>query len=330
MKKISIAIMMFALMALLVACGGTDKDKEKEDTSGDNATPVEENSDAEEAESDVVEITHELAKEPVEVPKNPEKVVVFDFGMLDTFDELGIEVAGVPQKNIPSYLSKYEDEKYENVGGLKEPDMEKIHAMQPDVIFISGRQSDMYDELSKIAPTVYVGLDTSNYMESFKENMDLIAEIFNKEDEMAAELADIDEKIAAIKEKTDASDAKSLIILANEGKVSAYGQGSRFGIIHDVFGFKAADEEIESSTHGQGITFEYVLETNPDVLFVIDRTAVVGGETSAKETVENELVKKTKAFENDAIYYLDPNYWYLSGGGLLSIKEMIKEIEEAL
>ena len=330
MKKISIAIMMFALMALLVACGGgADKEKES-DKSSDKSTPTEENNETEEAESDVIEITHELAKEPVEVKKNPGKVVVFDFGMLDTFDELGIEVAGVPQKNIPSYLSKYEDEKYENVGGLKEPDLETIHAMQPDVIFISGRQSDMYDELSEIAPTVYVGLDTSNYMESFKGNMEMVAEIFGKEDEMTAELAEIDEQITAIKEKTDASDEKALIILGNEGKVSAYGSSSRFGIIHDVFGFKAADDNIETSTHGQSITFEYILETNPDVLFVIDRDAAIGGESSAKDSVENDLVKKTTAYENDAIYYLDPNYWYLSGGGLLSIKEMIKEIEDAL
>lgn len=320
MKKLSIAIMMFALMALLVACGG-GKDEEKE---SDKSTATEE------TKSDVIEITHELSNEPVEVAKNPETVVVFDFGMLDTFDELGIEVAGVPQKNIPSYLSKYEDEKYENVGGLKEPDLETIHAMQPDVIFISGRQVDMYDELSEIAPTVYVGLDTSKYMESFKGNMELVGEIFGKEDEIAAELAEIDEQIAAIKEKTDASDAKALIILGNEGKVSAYGSSSRFGIIHDVFGFKAADDKIESSTHGQSITFEYILETNPDVLFVIDRDAAIGGEASAKDSIENELVQKTTAYENDAIYYLDPNYWYLSGGGLLSIKEMIKEIEEAL
>lgn len=326
------AIMMFALMALLVACGGDDKET---DTSAETPetpdTTVEEEVEEEEpVESGVIEITHEYAKEPIEVTKNPETVVVFDFGMLDTFDELGIEVAGVPQKNIPSYLSKYEDEKYENVGGLKEPDFETIHAMQPDVIFISGRQAEMYDELSEIAPTVFVGLDTSNYMESFKGNMELVAEIFGKEDEMAAELADIDEKIAAIKEKTDASEEKALIVLGNEGKVSAYGPSSRFGIIHDVFGFKAADENIESSTHGQSITFEYILETNPDVLFVIDRDAAIGGEASAKDSIENDLVKKTTAFENDAIYYLDPNYWYLSGGGLLSIKEMIKEIEAAL
>ncbi len=73
--------------------------------------------------------------------------------MLDTFDELGIEVAGLPQTNVPSYLSKYEDEKYANLGSLKEPDFEAIHALKPDVIFISARQAELYKEFSEIAPT---------------------------------------------------------------------------------------------------------------------------------------------------------------------------------
>ena len=316
MKKMSIALMMFGLMAFLVACGG-----EKEaDTSAD--TPA--NDKAEE-----VEVKHELDEETVTVPKNPEKVVVFDFGILDTFDELGLEVAGLPQANVPGYLEKYEDEKYTNVGSLKEPDFEAIDALQPDLIIITGRQAELYDEFKEIAPTIFVGLDTSDYMVSFKHNMDLIAEIFGKEDEMATELAEIDEQIAAINEKVSAQDKNALITLANEGKISAYGTSSRFGLIHDVFGFKPADEKIESSTHGQSITFEYVLETNPGILFVVDRGATIGGEASA-DMVENELVMKTDAYKNDKIIYLNGDYWYLSGGGLLSMKEMIKELESAL
>lgn len=316
MKKISMAFMMFAVMALLAACGG--KAEKAPDTSA-----------ADKKESETITINHELA-EGVEVKKNPETVVVFDFGMLDTFDELGIEVAGLPQTNIPEYLSKYEDEKYANLGSLKEPDMEAIHALNPDVIFISARQAEMYDELSKIAPTVYVGLDTSNYMESFKENMDIVAEIFGKEDEMKVELAEINEQINTIKEKTSDVDSKALIILGSEGKVSAYGANSRFGLIHDVFGYKAADEKIEVSTHGQNVSFEYIAETNPDILFVIDRDAAVGGDASAKDSIENDLVKKTNAYEDGKIIYLNPDYWYLSGGGLLSMKEMIKEMEDSL
>ena len=282
MKNLLIAMMMLAVMAVLAACGGDAKDQE------DDAGKSEGNGSATEVE--YMEIKHELDDQPVKVKKNPETVVVFDFGILDTLDELGVEVAGVAQKNVPSYLSKYEDSKYTNIGGLKEPDLETIHAMKPDVIIISGRQSDMYKELSDIAPTIYVGLDTSNYMESFKSNMNMVAELFGKEKEMEAELADIDKRIEDIQEKADASDDKALIVLGNEGKVSAYGMSSRFGIIHDVFNFKAADEKIESSTHGQNITFEYILETNPDVLFVIDRDAAIGGDASAKDSIENSLV----------------------------------------
>jgi iron complex transport system substrate-binding protein len=202
--------------------------------------------------------------------------------------------------------------------------------MKPDVIFISARQAELYEEFADIAPTVFVELDYANYMESFKKNMNLIGKIFGKEDVVASEIEEINAGIEALKEKTTALNKKGLILLANEGKVSAYGPGSRFGIIHDVFGFGAADEGIEVSTHGQSITFEYVLETNPDVLFVIDRNTAVGADAAAKDTIENELVQKTTAFKEGKIIYLEPNNWYLSGGGLQSMKVMMSEIEGSL
>ncbi|WP_308160528.1 MULTISPECIES: ABC transporter substrate-binding protein [unclassified Bacillus (in: firmicutes)] len=160
--------------------------------------------------------------------------------------------------------------------------------------------------------------------------MNLIGEMFGKEDKVASELKDIKASIEKLNKQASALDKKGLILLANEGKVSAYGPSSRLGLIHDVFGFGAADQKIEVSTHGQSITFEYIMEKNPDVLFVIDRATAVGGEIGAKEIIENELVKKTAAFKNDKIIYLDADTWYLSGGGLKSVKSMAKEIEAAL
>lgn len=70
-------------------------------------------------------------------------------------------------------------------------------------------------------------------------------------------------------------------------------------------------------------------EKNPDYLFVIDRGAVVGGKSSAKQVVENEMIKTTKAYKENHVVYLDPNYWYLSGGGLISVSEMVKEVGAA-
>jgi iron complex transport system substrate-binding protein len=315
MKKWSFLVLMASMILLLAACGSKEESKT-------------ETTDAKPAAAEKMTIEHKYGE--VEIDKNPEKVVVFDFGILDTLDELGVEVTGVPQASIPAYLEKYAGEGYTNVGSLKEPDFEAIHAMQPDVIFITTRQAELYEQFAEIAPTVYVELDYTKYMESFEKNMDLVGEIFDKKDEVASVVEEIKASVEEVNKKASALDKKGLIVLANEGKVSAYGPSSRFGVIHDVFGFGAADEKIEVSTHGQSITMEYIMETNPDVLFVIDRNTAVGGEAGAEKVIENELVKKTTAFKENKIIYLNPDTWYLSGGGLKSVKIMAEEIEAAL
>ncbi len=326
MKKSVLMIIMTVMMAVVVAaCGNNNTKEAKTETTEpvNTATP---------AASKELTIKHKLGEAKLQT--NPKKVVVFDYGVLDSLDKLGVEVSGVPQANIPPYLSKFEDKKYANVGSLKEPDFEKINALDPDLIIISARQSDAYEELNKIAPTVFLGVDNTKLVESFKENMKTLGQIFDKQSQIDEELAMIDASIKDIHDKATASGKNGLIVLANEGKLSAYGPSSRFGIIHDVLGFKPADANIEVSTHGQSVTSEFVAEKNPDYLFVIDRDSAVatkGTETpAAKDTVENDLVKNTKAFKEGHIVYLDPNYWYLSGGGLVSMLEMINEIGAAI
>ena len=319
MKKVSMLLMIVMLTAVLAACGTVNKSDGGSGAGGGEQTS-----------GGTMKISHELGE--TEVPVNPKRVVVFDFGILDSMDKLGIEVIAVPQANIPPYLSKYNDSKYENVGSLKEPDFEKIHKLKPDVIIISSRQQEAYKELSEIAPTVYMGVNPSKYMDSFKENMNKLGQIFGKEAEVKKEMEAIDKQIAALNEKAKATGKNALVIMANEGKISAFGPGSRFGLVHDVFGFEAADSGIEVSKHGKDISNEYVVEKNPDYLFVVDRGAVVstGEHKPAKQTVENELIKTTNAYKDGNIVYLDANYWYLSGGGLVSVSEMVKEVEQGI
>lgn len=319
MKKWKLLTVLMAMMLLvLAACGSKD---EAETDKGDSAAdkPVEESTGA--FPITIPGSTYDgNTFADVTLEKQPEKVVVFDYGFLDTLDALGVEVAGVPQKNLPSYLSKYADEKYANIGSLKEPDFEALSALNPDIIFISGRQATAYAELSKIAQTIYVGVDASNFMESFKTNTELAGKIFGKEQEEADAFAAYEAKVEEIKAKTATSEEKALIVLGNEGSLSAYGPGSRFGVIHDIFGVKAADESIEVSTHGANASFEYVRKINPDILFVVDRDGAVNpeGESGTKAAIENEIVAATNAAKNDKIIYLDPQYWYLSGGGIQS------------
>lgn len=165
MKKLLTVFAIVFFITILAACGNTD-------TTSGNASS---NSNDENA----LTIEHELGSTAVTI--NPSKVVVFDFGILDSLDKMGIDVVGVPQANIPPYLSKYEDDKYENVGALKEPDFEKISEINPDLIIISARQAELYNELSKIAPTIHLGIDTNDYLQSFERNMKKVKSLSKKD-----------------------------------------------------------------------------------------------------------------------------------------------------
>lgn len=280
------------------------------------------------AQAVTIDVQHELGT--TTVPVNPKQVVVFDFGVLDSLDTLGIDVIGLPKGTVPAYLSKYAADKYVNVGTLQEPDFEVINALKPDLIIISGRTSAHYEELSRLAPTVYMAADFNDYLASVQANLRTLGDIFSVQDAVEAELSRLD---AAIQQVRTASAGKNaLVLLTTGGRANAYGPGSRYGFIHHEFGFAPVDDSIAASTHGQVISWEYVLVRDPDYLFVIDRDAVVSGGAgqTARQVVENELVRLTKAYNGGNIVYLEPSYWYLSGGGLQSLAMMIADIQQAL
>lgn len=314
MKK-GLLMSMFAFtLLILAACNG-------------NAEGASSDGESNEKE-DKITIEHELGT--AEVDKKPENVVVFNYGTLAVLDKLDVEVGGVAQSSsIPSYLSKFEGDEYTNVGSLKEPDFETIYEMDPDLIIIAGRQSESYEDLSDIAPTIYLSADTEDFMNSYKDGLETLGTIFEKEAEVDTQLQQLDEKVTSIKDVAKENDKDGLIVLSNGGKVSAYGPGSRFGILHDVFGVTPVADDIDASTHGMDISFEYISEQNPSYLFVIDRDQVVGGDTVASEVLDNNLVNGTKAAQNDQIVYLDPEVWYLSSG-LPPVGMMADEVKSAL
>lgn len=275
-----------------------------------------------------IAVTHELGQ--VNVPLNAQRVVVFDYGILDQLDRLEVPVVGLPKATLPSFLSKYDSSDYTDVGTLKEPDFEAVHALKPDLILISTRTQAAYEELSRIAPTVYITVDPADYLSSLETNAALIGSFFSKETAARAEVTALQERAEAIRTRVEPMNENALIILANDGSLSAYGRVSRFGLIHHALGFGEADGAIEASTHGQNVTYEYILEKDPQHLFVIDRAQVVGGETNAGKAMDNDIIRQTRAHAEGRIHYLDAEVWYITAGGFTGTSLMLDEIEAVL
>lgn len=267
------------------------------------------------------------------VKKNPENVVVLDYGSVDILDEMGVDIKALPKSSLPSYLGEFKGEEYIDLGELKEFDIEKINEIKPELIVIEGRQGEYYDELSKIAPTVYLGSDGKNYYESVKRNIDVLGTIFDKEEEGDKLIADFDARIAKISEKTKAENMNALTMMITDGSMSVYGEGSRFSLVYNELGFQATDKNIEVASHGQNVSYEYLLSKNPQYLFVIDKGEATGDSENnqgARDVLKNEIIEKTETYKNGNIIYLNSAAWYVGGAGVKSTDLMLQDIESSI
>jgi iron complex transport system substrate-binding protein len=265
-----------------------------------------------------------------QIPLNPKKVVTFDLGALDILDALGVPVAGVPKTALPPFLAKYEQAAFEKIGTLFEPDYEAVNAASPDLIIIGDRSRAKYADLSKIAPTLDLSVDQKDYLASVIANTRLMGRALDKQAEAESLIGKVERSVAELK-PLSASAGTGLIVLTTGGKMSAYGPGSRFGLIHDALGIKPALENLAAATHGQAISSELVLKANPDWLFVLDRDGAVGqGSGAAQRVLDNELIAQTTAWKKGRVVYLDPMNWYLVGGGIQSLQANIDQIAKAL
>lgn len=275
-----------------------------------------------------VSVEHSQGTTQVKTPLD--NVLTYDLATLDTLDTLGIKVAGLPKSVLPERLKKYSSEEYINIGSLFEPDYEVVASLQPDLVVIANRSSKAYKDLSALAPTIDLTVWGDGFIDQFKATTRTLGELFDKSDIVEKRLSALDQEILATRKLAKTS-GNSLIIMTNGGKLSAYGEGSRFGWLHTELGFEPAVVDFKKGTHGDPISFEYLLDVDPDVIFVVDRDGAIDvSNSAARATLDNELVKSTKAYKNNHIIYLDSANWYVVVSGLSTVEQMVAEVMKGI
>ena len=343
MKKWKFLTAAAALTLMLAACNS-----EEETNSGESAeetTQTEETAETSAFPMTISSLTDSredeekgetVVFEDVTLEKMPERIITLDYGFLDTLDALGVEgivgvAAGGGKGNMPEHLKeKYVTDGVADVGTLKQIDFEAVAAAEPDVIFISGRQTPFYEELKEITPNVvFIGSDNENYIDAVYETVDLAAQIFDKEEKGEELKASLQEKVDAVKEKA-AGYENALVAMYNDKKISGFDNGadSRFAYVYNDFGFTPATTDIEASSHGSDFSYESILSVDPEVLLIIDRTA--SDVETIKADIENDIIKKTRAYKEGKIVYLDGVNWYFSSNGVTTEAEKLDEILEEL
>ncbi|MGP3969460.1 ABC transporter substrate-binding protein [Streptomyces sp. 6N223] len=278
--------------------------------------------------------TVETANGPVEVPRDPERVVVLDTGELDTALTLGITPVGsvhaIEENDFLGYFPAKQQEGITDVGAITQPNLETINDLDPDVIIGSNvRDEERYDELSQIAPTVFAE-DTGA---TWKENFLMFADALDKADEAQRVIADYEDHVAEVVDTIGGPEAAaglevSILRFIDGADARLYGPESFIGtVLEDVgVGRPAILSEAEDGFAVE-ISPEQVDQADADVIFYSSYGSTEGsGEDAA---VGGPLWDTLTAVQNDQAFRVDDDLWFL-GIGYTAANQILDELAEHL
>lgn len=195
MKKIW---MPFILVFLLIisACSSTTEDTSSEQPKEEEKPQT---------------ITYQSETGPIEVPANPERVILLS-GFTGNVIELGVNIVGVDvwSKDNPTFAEELKD-----VEEVSDENLEKIIELEPDLIIGLSTVKNL-DKLSEIAPTVTYTWGKVDYLTQHLE----IGKLLNKEKEAQAWVDDFTERVAKAGEEIKAKIGED----ATVSVVEAYGK----------------------------------------------------------------------------------------------------------
>ncbi len=308
-RRTTAAVAGMALAALvLVGCGNTGADPAAQPDSTEDAG---QNSD-----HFPVTVT-DMAGNEVTID-SAESVVVTDNRVFQVVAEWGIQPTAAPRTLMSDANPMAADESILDLGSHREPDFEQVVAADPDLIINGYRYGGHAADMAAAAPdAAFVDMTNDELTpdEYVVESVELLGEIFGKQDEATAL---IDDFHAAVDEARAAYDPEvtvmGLITSANEIRYSSAVDGRGASIFFDLLDMTPALEaEGSSNDSGDDISIEAISEANADFFLVLDRDAAISGDeepTPALELItESASLANVPAVQNEAIYVMPSDYY---------------------
>ncbi|RMI43884.1 ABC transporter substrate-binding protein [Streptomyces triticirhizae] len=278
--------------------------------------------------------TVETAMGPVEVPENPQRVVVLDTAELDTAITLGIVPVGAVQADATQefldYLPQDQLADIENVGNIAAPNLEAINELDPDLIIGSKvRDEQRYDELSAIAPTVF----SETVGAPWKENFLMHAEALGRSEEAEQVVAAYEEHVAEVTEAIGGPEAAaeievSMLRFIDGGNTRLYGRENYIGgILEDVGLGRPAIVDDATDGFAVEISPEQVDQADADVIYY---SSYGDPDASGEEAaVGGPLWEDLTAVQENRAFPVNDQLWFL-GIGYTAAEQILDEIAETL
>nr|WP_238351513.1 iron-siderophore ABC transporter substrate-binding protein [Kribbella shirazensis] len=209
-----------------------------------------------------------------EIPAKPKRVVALDASYVDATLILDTPVVGYTEYraikgSLPDYLgddrTKYGSEA-QPVGTLAEPNLEKIAALNPDLIISAKvRHEKQYEQLSKIAPTIM----SETTGATWKENIRMEAKAVGQEELAEQEIAAYEKAAKTVGDAINAKAGNPTISITRfiDGPTRLYQKKSFSGIVLKDAGLaRPKSQDVED--FALEISPERIKDADADAIFV--------------------------------------------------------------
>ena len=283
-----------------------------------------------EASSSDKTITVRDAKGEVEIPAEPKRIVDLS-GNSDILSLLGYSVAGTANSDaydytqLPTYLQEpLQGAKILGYSMQDTMDIEGILELHPDLIIISGVQEKMYEQLKKIAPTLMVELEQTDW----RQDVNTFARMMQQEDRAASWLKSYDEKAkkagAAVR-KANGEDTTYLALLASGGQLFVFDAAGIGSVLYEDMGLKKpANMPRQDSISLPVISYEGLADLDADHLIV------VGTDADMKALKKNSIYKSMQAVKNNRVLELPSSPYFNIGYSSIGRDVFLDEVQSLL
>jgi iron complex transport system substrate-binding protein len=329
LRKMMAVLCCLTLLFGLTACGKTaNNGLEQTDVKSADTSKVQENSDtavAQKSSDEGTKLTADATQYPVTITDSEENEVTFDSepmkvvsmapNITEMMYQLGLESKLVGRTDYCDYPE--EASSIESVGTIKEPDIEKIASLEPDVVVASTHFSEeVNSKLTELGIKVVV-LYEENDIEGVYSMINTMGTIFHVNEEAKTAVSTMQSSIAETTTKIEGLDKPSVYYVVGFGEYGDYTAGGDTFISQMIT--MAGGNNIAQDVSGWSYTLESLVEADPDIIIISDDMKA--------EFEASENYKDLTAVKNSQVYGIDKDLverqGYRNAEGLRILAETI-------
>lgn len=257
-----------------------------------------------------------------------QRVVALGENALDAALSLGVKPVGALASrggtDVPDYL-KEQAGNIAVVGTVREPNLEAVLALQPDLIIASAElPKAQYDRLSLIAPTV---VPKGGSFQDWREVYAVYAQALDKEQAGKQRVQEIDTRLAALRERLTGAPRVSVVRWNPQGPFIMSSQ-LFVGQLLEAIGMQPNVLATQTQKpHTDILSLENLSKVDADWIFLATLNA--DGRKALDDARQTPGFNRLGAVKNDRVVSVDGQVWS-SSSGYLAAQRVLDDVEKAL